>query len=532
MHRAFQRKHFLLCCVLIAAYFAILFSGTRNPLSIDDGLRHIVMAQHYRNQGIGNVDGWGVYFFSGYFAERSFDPWFLADLSYIPFTFLPDLVLGLKAHAFVSLCILFLSFISFFRLYRPPPILACLCLLLFFFGSYAFSSRLYITRPFILVTALFLLTYYFILRQRYGLLMLLLIVATLFSHLFIFPLALCFLATGWYILRREWRHAVGCFLSSTVGVVIGVLLHPHSSEYLSWMKNIFFIIPFSKQLHLGAEVSSGFGAGDVGVFLLLAVIFLLFFLLWMRGEWREAIERRPEMLLSTALVFVLFLAFSLWARAIDFLWPVILLLLLQLVTSTPGIERDVLQRLRVRLHPSVGITLLSTIFILCFVVATEQVIGVLQNNSRNNLRVFAAIENIPSGSRVLNVDWDLFPVLLFLNSEVLYGRGIDPTLDYEEDPLVLALYSRLMEREDVTVLHPDLSLLESLRTLRERWQQSASGSLPDFDASQWIHSVRRHFDADYLVLHRGRYVRVIEELRRLPDLPLFAESEAITIFTL
>jgi len=207
MDRVFQRKHFHLCCALIAVYFVVLLFGTRNPISIDDGLRHIVMAQHYRDQGIGNVNGWGVYFFSGYFAELSFDPWFLADLSYIPFTVLSDPVRSLKAYSLVSLALIFLSFLPLLRRYRAPPLLGCLSLLLLFFGSEMFLFRLLLARPYVFVTALFLFTYLCIVQRRFFLLLPVLAIATLFSHLFVFPLALCVAATLWFLALHEYRNS-------------------------------------------------------------------------------------------------------------------------------------------------------------------------------------------------------------------------------------------------------------------------------------------------------------------------------------
>src|SRR3989344_3523035 len=100
--------------LLILVVFGGILASTKNPLSLDDGLRHFVMAERYKAEGL-EGPSWSNFFFEGYFTAHRVDPWFLADLSYVPFTIFENRIAGIKAATFVSLCVLLFSVLLFFR---------------------------------------------------------------------------------------------------------------------------------------------------------------------------------------------------------------------------------------------------------------------------------------------------------------------------------------------------------------------------------------------------------------------------------
>ena len=514
---------------IILIIFALVLFGTKNPISLDDALRHFVFAEEVRVHGITQTS-WSNFLFSGYFTTHHVDPWFLADLSYLPFTLFPDRILGLKAATFVSLCLLFASVLLFVRRYKPSPLISALILFLFFLGCETFSFRLLLGRPFVLVTALMLFTLYSILEKRFLLLTFLLAFSTLFSHLFIFPLGVSFLgALSWFIVRKMPREAMLTALSALSGVILGILLHPQSLGYLAWMRDILFVIPFSKELDLGNEVYSGMGLGDMSVFLLLAVLSVLSFLPSLRGEFHAVLERRPELPLFLALTIFFFCVFLLWSRAIDLFWPMAVLTLLALLTASPGIEEEshtYLKRKKTRFK----LTLLHLLCTIIFVTSTTMILRVVTSDRGRALTHFEAVNQIPEGAKVFDVDWQYFPVYLFLRSDLLYARGVDPTLDTQE---VRELISRLTTK--VTSDTPIFSVAW-FKKIRSQWDQKhlalQLSTEADIDTDTWLLDVRRILSPQYLVLHKGDRVKLVEKLRAHDDLTVAAESRSIIVFAL
>ena len=513
--------------LLILVVFGSILAFTKNPLSLDDGLRHFVLAERYRAEGIEDPS-WSDFFFQGYFTRHRVDPWFLADLSYVPFTNFENRVTGIKAATFFFLCTLLFSVLLFLRRVKIRPVLGCIVLLLFFFGSSIFSFRLMLGRPFVLVTSLLLLVLYAVIERRWILLGFLLLLSVLFSHLFVFPLGAASLGALWWLWRRDVRAACFAFAAVATGVIFGVILHPQSIEYLTWMKDIFFLIPLSKNRDLGGEVYSGLGFGDISVFLVLALAALLIVLLALRGELKEATTKHPEIYLFGLLATLFFFAFLFWARAIDLFWPMGILFLLSLLTATEGVQKDAEEKLRTPYFPF-RLTALHLIFVLLLTTGIGETSRFIGKDESRSPEAFAAIRMVPAGARVFDIDWDYFPVLLFLRSDLLYARGVDPTLD---NPEMFSLIERLT---DVGIF-PDSPLFsrEWMRELIARIDIRQLGIQhireADVDAGAWLNDSRALMNPEYIVLYRARHLKLIQQLKERKDVSLLAEQGAIAVF--
>jgi len=541
-----SRAAFPLCGLFGFAALVLLLFLPQNPLSLDDGLRHFTIAQHYRERGVNEVNGWGEFFFTGYFAERELDPWFLADLVYVPFTFIPDPVIGLKV-ATLSFLLLFAGiFLLLMRRYRASPLLTCLLLMALFFASHGFTSRMLIGRPFVLATVMFLLAYFLILERRWILLGIVMTVTTLLSHLFVFSVFLCGSAVGWLFLQGRWcrdasphfarrasrgrkkrlyKDSVSCVVFSAAGVLLGLFLHPQTAAYGTYLRDVFFVIPFSRRLGIGAEFGSGIFDADILLFLMLFLSLLLFTLCRVRGAHRRIPEERPEIFLTTFLVFSFLGAYLLWERAIDYLWPLLLLLVLQLASLTPAIEREALSFLMRPIGKKWPIRWMQLLLCMFLVNAGSiAALNLIRDHTRNLTR-YAAIESVPSGRTVLNVDWDLFPVLFFLNDRVTYARGMDPSFDYADDPQRYELLERINDRWQWGDPFRDRLDLTRMTFTLQRDRE-------DIDLGIWIDDLRTSFNADYLVLQRRTHPKVTKALKDLPHLSLYSESSAIAVFAL
>lgn len=513
--------------LLVLIVFGSILAFTKNPLSLDDGLRHFVLAERYRTEGL---EGplWSDFLFEGYFTAHRVDPWFLADLSYVPFTIFENRVAGLKAATFFSLCVLLFSVLLFLRRAQARPFPASLVLLFLFFGSSIFSFRLMLGRPFVLVTSLVLFTLYVILERRWLLLCFLLIVSVLFSHLFVFPLGVSFCGALWWLWRGEKRAAGLAFAAIAGGVLLGVILHPQSSEYLIWMKNIFFLIPFSKERDLGGEVYTGLRVGDVSVFLSLALSMLLIVLLALRGELKEALAKHPEIWLFGFFSAFFFCTFLFWARAIDLFWPLSILFLLSLLTATAGAQKDAEEKLRVPYFPLriTALHLIVAVLLTTGIGFTGQFIG---RDARRSTEAFAAVRTVLAGARVFDVDWEYFSVLLFLRSDLLYARGMDPTLD---DPEMYALVARLTD-EGIFPHAPLFSrewMSEFIARIDFRRLSIQRVREADVDVSAWLRDARALMNPEYIILHRGRHPKLIQRMKERDDLSLLAEEGMIAVF--
>jgi len=524
--------HAALC--MSALFVLLLFGGillcTYNPLSLDDGLRHFVMAKEQMRYGIGTVT-WTQYFFSGYFVRHSIDPWFLANLSYAPFTFFADSVAGIKAATFAFLCTLLFSLLIFFRHFRTSPFFAALTLLIFFLGSDTFGFRLMLGRPYVLISALMLFVLYALITRRWIMLSIFLAISALFSHLFIFPFGVGVVGSlWWFFVRRSKSDAFVSSIATIGGTLTGMLLHPQSGEYFLWMKNIFFVVPFSKELDLGGEVYSGLGFTDVGVYLLLISCILLCFLLASRGELSLAMRNRPEIILLGALTLLFFIAYLQWVRAIDLFWPIGTLLFLSLVSVSEEVERDALRFFRSKIFPF-RLSAMHIVFVLFLMTSVHHVWLFVGDDARRSPASFDAIESVPAGSTVFNVDWEFFSVLFFLRSDLLYARGMDPTHD---DLSVRALIAKLSDRrflsQEPMFSHAWFADLWSRIDWKELGIRRTQESEIDVDA--WLAELRTIADPAYLAMRRDTYPMLTESLKNRNDLTVFSESRAMIIFSL
>jgi len=97
--------------ILATAFILIVIGGflfsLNNPISWDDGLRHLAMAREMMVNGFGV--GWQKFFFAGYFSQHLLDPWFLANISYIPIANLPTEA-GLKIYTLINIALLIGAF--------------------------------------------------------------------------------------------------------------------------------------------------------------------------------------------------------------------------------------------------------------------------------------------------------------------------------------------------------------------------------------------------------------------------------------
>ncbi len=487
---------------LLLIWIALIMLG--NPVSLDDGLRHFAMARLMMEQGIGAAD-WSQFFSYGYFAHHSVDPWFLSNLAFIPLLpFGP--VLALKIFVIASIALLIASFLYTFHSFQTPRFVAAICIGLLLFFEPTFFYRSLLGRPFSFITPLAVVIIVATLRKQSILICIALALSVLLSQVFIFPLLIAFACVFWRLSLRQWWEASALFSWSLFGIFLGFFFHPHSSQYFFYILDTFVRIPFIAGMQLGPEMQSGLFASS-RVFVMLTVILLLHGGLIRKKIAWHTYQETGLSALSFLTFFFLFL-FFLWARAIDFLWPIAILFLVRLLSLYPGLFTETLRSItpkRFIFRPTISVLI---VLLLCsssfFAVAKELV----KTDGDRTLSIYEdALRAVPSGSNVLNVDWHFFMGAVVVRSDLQYATGIDPSYTYLDSPEALLL-------------------LASLNT--PKFQQSPT----DHDVRAWLQNIVRIHPSDYLVLFRKGHEAVIDRMERGLFMKDLSMSRSIAVFEL
>ena len=184
--------------LLILAAVALYLFHTPLLYSLDDALRHVVMARAlWGHWSVAVTQGWSLFLYDGMLSAYRTDPWFLADVLLIPFSRFPT-VMAVKLFTLFQLLCVGGAFLLLLRSWRLPRRTSVSLILLLFLGHPLFLSRTLLGRPFTLMTALFVLVLWAIFERRVFTVALLLAFGVLLSQLFLFPLLLVLSAVAWF----------------------------------------------------------------------------------------------------------------------------------------------------------------------------------------------------------------------------------------------------------------------------------------------------------------------------------------------
>jgi len=477
--------------------FALILSPLQNPTSLGDGIRHLALAQilHQGKQ----FGGWGDFVTSGYFSLHSSDPWYLTHLLITPLGAL-DTVLAQKIFILILGFAVGASFLLILSSLKIPSRMQSVCVLVLFLGNVQWMLRLLLGRPvFMMVSLLLLLLLSFLQRKTWPLLPLMTI-ATLLSHLFVFPLFLCLLGSLWFVLQREYRKASCSMVYAALGVSVAFLLIPQNLNYVHYIAEVFLKVPFNVQLFTGTEMQSGIHR-MAPIVVLLGACTLFLRILRMQGRTTKEEMMARGIVLTGTLVGFMTVGMLVWVRMLDFLWPLLLVLLAQILSLCPSLPTELARYLlpkRVLKKRLAWAVLLLIIFV--NIAKTE--FTFLSTDADRNLGQFAdAFKEVPPQSRVLNLDWDLFPALFTVRPDLLYTRGMDPSYDYLVSPHSIDLYSVIRTQTPDAV-----------------------------DWDNWLRELTQYVPSDVLVLWSANRSAVLNHLRTIPNLTLLRRNERIAVF--
>jgi hypothetical protein len=415
--------------------------GLEAPLSLGDGIRHITFASQLFEHGVQHIGGWGDVLFSGYFSVRNIDPWFLTHVLLIPLTVM-EVVPAQYLFALLQIALLCSVTVMIFRSLKLSPQVQSALLGVLLFGNIQFTLRLLLGRPLLITVALCILVLAAVLKRKAITVGILLALATLLSHMFPFPVFIAVCGCVWLVSISENKAALQLAMYSVIGVAIGIALHPQSLSYVHYMLTVFLREPFLTPIHNATEMQSGLTRmGAMAAVTGLAVLLAHYARMVGDVSWREMHDKGVS--LTAGIVLFMLLCMLLWTRMMDFLWPLQIVLLGQILSLRPYLMRDIATALLPSFALKRGTIVLLTLLILG--VHTAKLHHSFRTTDAKRLLTHFStpLQNIPAGSRILNTDWDIFPALFTVRPDLLFTRGMSPSYDYVLSPKSIALtYTR------------------------------------------------------------------------------------------
>lgn len=240
------------------------------------------------------------------------------------------------------------------------------------------------------------------------------------------------------VLIVERKLAAIPLIASAVGILLGLFLHPHSTNLLASLYNQIFLTG----LGAGSQVPAGnewlpyswswFLKSDIPILLawILALVVACYEFYAKKINW--------ESLWVNSVTVILFLLCMRHRRFIEYFVP--FAVLASAISLSPYLIKLQWQQIKsvCKNHSEVGISLGLVIFTLgvALVYNFHNVDKYLAGESTGRFEQAAKLIELQSqpGDIVINTQWDQFPQLFYWNSSNYYPVGMDPTFMFIHDP--------------------------------------------------------------------------------------------------
>lgn len=461
-----QKKYFKIVRYLgvFLFFFSIFFSVhlLKNGFwSIDDPYYHAkhsyLMAQTHN---LSLVEPWMQFNFLNYAPT---DPWWGYHVIMAGLIQVFGIFLGAKIFTAILAGLAMLVFYWLLNEFnaKKPFILT----VLFFSSSSFFEYRLFLERPFLLALIILPLAFWLLIKKKNFLLFLL---STLFALLYnlaplIILLSVFYIAVESIISKKKLSDIrtlkqlslfLKPFLSSFFGVLLGILLHPQSLNYLNVIYihfgKVIFLRLAGVNLGIGNEVQIGdffsFVSNNIIIFCAFIVsiaIFLSFkkirndlinlFLFLISGFW--------------------FLVALLVPRGGDFWVPFSWLFVVYTFMSFRRTEEyrmindSIRSKIDLRILKPIIISVLAVLILNNFVQIMDYV---YKTNDSEDIYYRQANEwlknNTEKNSVIFYNNWSYWPRMFFFNDHNRYIAGMDPTFLYEYDKNLFWLWNNISKK--------------------------------------------------------------------------------------
>lgn len=449
------------------------------------------------------------------------DPWWGFHLLMAGFIYLFGTFLGAKIFsASLSSLVLvgFYFILNRFEVKRP-----FVWTLLLFISSSFFEYRLFLERPFILALIILPLACYLMYKQRYISLLFLSVLYALLYHFFltIIMMALFYLAVDFYQNRKVGLKPL---LATTLGSLIGVILHPASMNYFFVVTVHFWEVLYLKFSGVNLGVGNEIQMSSIFVFISNNFIVLAVFLIALALFLSNKKYQQDFLILFFFLISTFwFLVSLILPRGIDFwlpfAWLFIAILFNKFNQSVEygQIKDFIAKKVNLRI---VSIYLMAGLaIIVCYNLL--QIYNYVQtsNNSKDKDSNYQQvgdylIAHTAPGEVVFYNEWGMWPRMFFYDDYNHYITGMDPTFLYEYSHQLFWLWSNIASN-GVACDQPDGCLKTPLR------EQQASIKT----------ALREEFRTNYLVVANKPGTPLVKILdNRRQDFVKVLENDSLLVY--
>ena len=432
------RKYSLLLIIALFITLSALFHFLTTNISDVDSFYHIKHAWIYRTSGL--FESGFPWLTASMIGTLGADLWYGFHILLIPFTFFPDLILGIKfAGVLLTAAALFIFYLVLKKLNAVYPVLWTLLL---FFSTPDLNFRLTMVRPHILTLAFGMLLLYFLVQRKF-LAVFLVSLALAFFHLALAWLSILLwgaVALGNLIVRRklELKNLAAVLLGS----FLGLILRPNfiNAAKLAYIQVVQLMAEKLQKLPLpvGSELKP---ANDwtMIVFQFLPIIILLtpaliaLIILIVKRRFKDIPESGRLTIIATLILSLGFgaLTFFIARRSMD-LWLgfslVFLALMLTYFTTT---FKNLFASRRWFFYLAPVIMLFIIPFNTLHFASVYRRQGFAPEKFKETALWLK--DNSQPGEVVFNIQWDNFPLLFFWNHKNYYINGMDPIFEFAYD---------------------------------------------------------------------------------------------------
>lgn len=439
--RNLKNNLYLRVILVFAIFFSIFLFGhllKQEFWSIDDPYYHAKHSALIAQTGnLTLVKPWMEFHFLNYAPN---DPWWGFHLWQAIFIHFFGVFLGVKISSAFLIGLFFAVFYFILRKFSVQH--PFVWVFLVFISSSYFQYRIFLERPQILGIILLPLFSYFLVKKNYYAMACLAGIFAILYHLF---LSLFFLVFLYYLAEYYQTRKIDLkiFIFTCLGILIGILVHPNSLNYI-----YIVFVQFVEILYLrftGVDLGVGGELYPSSTFEFIFSNFLLFIpfclaIVLFFGV-KKIKENRTMIFYFLVSIFWFFVSFIITRGGdfwVPFGWLFVALVFREFSQTNEWSNIKNVFRRHVNLKIAGFFFFVLILFVFLFNITETFFLKTEERNQGLTNQYMADAnnwlkKNTPESSIIFYNDWSLWPMMFFNNDYNRYVTGIDPTFLYEYD---------------------------------------------------------------------------------------------------
>lgn len=463
-----ENINYLLVFLFFVVLFSFIYFTVPKIISLDDPLFYIKYSQMIREQGLSVINN----FHWIYFADNTrFGMLYsLFNFVLIPFTFFPELWMGIKYFAVFGASVVMFIIYWWFRKIKISYAFFLL-LVLWSISPISFVMRTLYTRPFILMMIIGLLEIYCLWRKRY-IFVVLLAFLHIFNHgnTFYLPSFFAFVFFIFSFLHSkkfDWR----LIFSSFFGTILGMVILPNFPKNFLIMFKVVFNIYVAVLGKSQVQIQEGVENYGVNVFdfifdnyLFLGILFgflflrIVYYFYQVKNKETESgrlnffSTDKEILILNDSLFFInifSLVGFIFTRRVSDFWFPLIIIYFaLSIKLISPYFKIFINENFKKIILTSGKILFFVILIYLVGARAMALNYRIANASSPVILEKTAKWLNDNTGDKdIIFLDnWSYFPNLFYYNTKNYYTMGMEPRFLYDYNPELYLYWTNIVSR--------------------------------------------------------------------------------------